>query len=100
MNTFEVDGGQATPVPTPGRIVHYRLSAEDIRRLNDAATAPGRAPLMNPHATGDLLPAIVVRAFNGHRANLQVFVDGELGSLWVTSRRPGTEPGQWTWPTR
>jgi hypothetical protein len=83
--------------PTIGRIVHYRLSDEDVGRARALPTIQ-----INPVSFGDTYPAIVVRAFGAAsdgEANLQVFLDGQA-QLWVTSAKPGTGPGTWSWPPR
>jgi hypothetical protein len=83
--------------PTIGRIVHYRLSSDDVARVRALPTVH-----INPVNTGDTYPAVVVRVFetatNGE-ANLQVLLDGQA-QLWVTSAKPGDGPGTWSWPPR
>lgn len=83
--------------PTIGRIVHYRLSDEDVARIRALPT-----PRFNPANPGDTYPAMVVRVFESATdggANLQVFIDGQA-QLWITSAKPGDGPGTWSWPPR
>jgi hypothetical protein len=88
--------------PTIGRIVHYKLSEQDVQRLGEAAARAGVKS--NPHDVGQALPAIIVRVWpDGTRAagliNLQALTDGPM-TLWITSIREGTAPGEWSWPPR
>ncbi len=81
--------------PTIGRIVHYRLSEQDVARLRDGGRDVG-----NEAHAGDVYPAMVVRTFGGTAANLQVFLDGP-DTLWVTSRDHDEDTlGCWFWPPR
>ncbi|WP_030237848.1 hypothetical protein [Streptomyces sp. NRRL S-350] len=86
------------PSPSTGRIVHYRLSAEDLTRVHEYANRPTHNPPVEfaEHRVGDVLPAIVVRA-EGNTVNLHVFLDGP-GTLWLPNREHGHEPGHWHWP--
>ncbi|HEY9473021.1 MAG TPA: hypothetical protein VIS06_04110 [Mycobacteriales bacterium] len=88
--------------PTIGRIVHYRLSAQDAAIIRDRRAATGAHG--NPALEGDVYPAEIVRVFgpadNPDRAvNLQVGLDGE-DTYWATSRTEGDGPGTWFWPPR
>jgi hypothetical protein len=75
---------------TPGRIVLYRLNEVDVKRIR-----PGYG---NTARVGEEYPAIVVRVWlDGYGINGQVFLDGP-DTLWITSAKEGTEPGQWRWP--
>ncbi|MEU1407106.1 hypothetical protein ABZ471_33000 [Streptomyces sp. NPDC005728] len=88
------------PVPTPGRVVLYRLAEEDVRRITHDRAHHGLNG--NFVRAGDSYPAIVVRTFPSNPAgvaNLKVLLDGE-DTLWVTSRHQGTEVGTWFWPER
>lgn len=93
--------------PTIGRILHYRLTADDVKRIEEVHLVnwtPGKV-VGNPHQEGQVLPLIVAVVwpneygpdFDG--VNGQVVLDGAL-SLWVTSVKEGTEPGMWQWPPR
>ena len=85
--------------PTIGRIVHYRLSAQDAAIIRDRRAATGAHG--NPALDGDVYPAEVVRTFefDSQAANLQVKLDGE-DTYWATSRTEGDGPGTWFWPPR
>lgn len=106
--------------PTTGRIVHYKLTAEQAEQVNRrrttsssiAARAEDRAwPLgaqahIGNHASpGDVLPLVIVRVWPDEfgagkpGVNGQVLLDGN-DTLWVTSAAEGNEAGQWSWPPR
>ncbi|MGW1261138.1 hypothetical protein ACWD7Y_04155 [Streptomyces drozdowiczii] len=98
------------PAPTLGRIVHYRLTAQDAADINrrradaqHAAAGAERTGYVVHHGNsaleGQICPATVVRAFNSDSGacNLQVTLDGN-DTFWATSRTEGTDPGQWSWP--
>ena len=105
---------------TVGRIVHYRLTAQDAetinRRRSDCASIserlsggewpPGaQAHVGNPEAEGTVLPMMIVRVWPDEGGpgipgvNGQVILDGN-DSLWKTSIHEGTAPGEWSWPPR
>jgi len=104
---------------TIGRIVHYRLSAADAEQVNRRRTAHapsdvyGNLPpwpacaqrhVGNAVHEGQTLPCIITQVWpneygNHEGVNGQVLLDGS-DSLWVTSRKEGTEPGEWSWPPR
>jgi hypothetical protein len=105
-----------TPAPAgPGRIVHYRLTADDAAKINRRRTngpsIAGRirtaewpegaqAHIGNVAIEGDYLPMMVVRCWDGgDLVNGQVFLDGN-DQLWVTSVPMGTIAGTWCWPPR
>lgn len=83
-------------VPTPGRVVLYQLSQRDAEQIefdrNQRTGAPGNTP-----RAGDIVPAIVVRVWPDG-INAKAVLDG-ADSLWLTSRKQGTTPGTWAWPT-
>jgi hypothetical protein len=100
--------------PTVGRIVHYKLTAEQADEISRRRVAkpwePGWPPgsqahVGNPVAEGDVVAMVVVRVWPDEfgpgvdGVNGQVLLDGN-DSLWVTSGQEGTEPGQWQWPPR
>lgn len=84
----------------------YKLTTEDAqeinrRRIGWAREEPpsdwptgAQAHFGNPAHEGEVYPAVVVLDIDGTLANLQVFLDGN-DSFWATSRRNGTEPGEW-----
>lgn len=86
-----------------GDTLQYRLSAEDAERLNRwraAAAAAPPPPGVKMHRgpevrEGDICGAMVVRVWSQESVNLQVYPDGE-GKLWVTERREGEGPGEWS----
>lgn len=85
--------------PTIGRIVHYRLSEQDVARITINAEKHG-GHQGNEVRTGDVLPALVVRVNAGNSVNLQVFLDGP-DVYWATSRGlDGIDYGCWFWPPR
>lgn len=95
--------------PTIGRIVLYRLTAEQAARVNDlrknaslyevgksAQRAEGNAV-----EEGQVLPLIVTKIWNGedNSVNGQLLLDG-TDSLWAVAATEGSAPGQWSWPVR
>ena len=84
---------------TIGRIVRYRLSADDVARLMS------RPRTGNFHEVGQEVPLIVVVVWpnefgpNYAGVNGQAILDGN-DTLWITSAKEGTEPGTWAWPER
>jgi len=93
-----------SPVPTPGRIVHYTLSAADAAKINHwrSDAHPLHDFEGNQASEGDVLPMLIVRTWGPtpeSAVNGQVFLDGN-GSLWVTSTSVGEGPGRFTWPGR
>jgi len=96
----------------PGRIVRYRLTAEQADQTNarrqdalrniDAmrSARPGfQVHVGNTCSEGDVCPLIVVRVWPGDSVNGQAFLDGN-DALWVTSVKQGDGPGFWHWPPR
>lgn len=79
--------------PTIGRIVIYKLTEQDKKVLE--ANVQGRY-----NNTSSELPAMVVIVWSPQTVNLQVIVDGNIGTLWKTSVPQGDEPGQWNWPKK
>lgn len=104
-------------IPSLGRIVHLRLSAECALQINkrraDARASKVSTQMIgvqvhvgNPVAEGDEFPLLITRVWAGpdkateHTAvNGQVFLDGN-DCLWVTSVVQGDGPGQWHEPER
>lgn len=106
----------AKPIPTPGRIVLYRIPPRDPGHPGDPEADP---PIPARPASVDLRPAVVTMAFGGDAANLRVFLDYhndvaiDLGrrfrkanltligaELHETSVCEGSDVGQWRWPPR
>lgn len=73
------------PLPTPGRIVHYALSADDV-------------PKVNWCDIGTVYPGIVV-AVHEDAVDLQLFLPGN-GTTWAPNVSYGRNPGNWFWPPR
>lgn len=114
-------------VPSIGRIVHYRLSADDAAQINRRRTTGGdiakrlkqeivdqeggfvaawpigaQAHIGNGVAEGDTFPMLVVQVWGPaptSAVNGQVFLDGN-DVFWATSRTVGDQPGTFSWPTR
>lgn len=95
---------------TTGRTVLYVLSKYDVEYINRLRAAGRNHQLAggaqkhvgNVHHEGDVVPLIVVRVWpdeygSNSGVNGQAILDGN-DSLWVTSAREGTEPGNWHWP--
>lgn len=101
-------------IPTPGRIVLYKLTAEDAEQVNrrrhdaishanihrERASSGAVRHEGNHAAAGDVFPMVIVRvwgATEGTAVNGQVLLDGN-DTLWVTSViQAGTEllpPGE------
>lgn len=100
--------------PTTGRIVQYKLSANDATAIARRRVAkphePGwplgaQAHVGNHPSAGDTVPLIVVHVWPDEYGpgtpgvNGQAFLNGN-DQLWVTSAKEGSEPGQWSWPER
>lgn len=100
------------PIPGIGRIVHYRLSEQDVASITtmrqQASILAGslRIPARqgNPVSAGDAFPMMITKVWSPdphvHTAvNGQVFLDGN-DTLWVTSALVGEGPRTYSWPTR
>lgn len=101
--------------PTIGRIVHYKLTADDAAAINKRredykkASQPGQDTGFQAHfgnyvSAGEIVPVIIVQVWPNEFGdkpgiNGQAFLDGN-DSLWITSKGEGTENGQWSWPPR
>lgn len=97
-------------IPTIGRIVHYRLSADDATNINHRRTAAtnansghfgAQAHIGNEVKEGDTFPMMVTRIWNGlspeSLVNGQTFLDGN-DVLWTTSVKVGEGPRTFSWP--
>lgn len=101
--------------PSIGRIVHYKLTAQDAEAVNrrrkeadqnrqnhrDAALGYV-AHLGNFASEGDVYPMLIVRVWGStpeSSVNGQVFLDGN-DTLWVASVGQGDQPRQWHEPER
>jgi len=100
--------------PTIGRIVHYRLTGSDAEQVNrrrvvgassrEGWPAGAQQHVGNVAMAGDYAPMLIIKVWpnefgDAPGVNGQVFLDGN-DSLWVTSAKEGTLPGQWCWPPR
>lgn len=86
-------------IPTPGRIVAYKLTAYDAESINkrradlrDSGFAQqntgGQCHVGNGVAAGDVYPLVITRVWSplpGGAVNGQVLLDGN-DTLWATSR--------------
>lgn len=114
-------------IPTVGRIVHYRLSAQDaeqvMRRRTSGKSISDRIAILvhttgdekltgwplgaqahigNDVKEGDSFPMLIVRCWGdapSSSVNGQVFLDGN-DVLWALSVSVGDGPHSWSWPTR
>lgn len=116
-NTAKQATAPPPQVQSIGRIVRYRLSAQDATLVNRRRTTGesiaqrmqqsqwslgAQAHIGNEVKEGDVYPMIIVRVWGdtpSSSVNGQVFLDGS-DTLWVTSVMNGTEPRTWQWPPR
>jgi hypothetical protein len=78
-------------LPTIGRIVRYKTTAEQRSAMEKAS----------PCNIVSELPAIIVAVWSPNLVNLKVFLDGLVDGkdcLWVTSAHQGEAEGQWDFP--
>lgn len=81
--------------PTPGRILHYKLTIDDAERINARIRT---AAMSGNYVEGsEVVPLIVTRAWPGQMVNGQALLDGD-DSIWLTSVPEGTGMGTWSWP--
>lgn len=105
----------------PGRIVYYRLSADDAAQINRRRTNAqsiadrlkikvlelvdrtifgwpegAQAHIGNAVTAGQECPAMVVAVWGGTCVNLKVMLDG-TDTFWGLSRNQGEGPGTWRW---
>ena len=109
--------------PSIGRIVHYRLSADDAAQINRRRTtgasiaqrmkygddpqlkawpAGAQAHIGNEAQEGDTFPMLIVKCWGDtptSSVNGQVFLDGS-DVLWATSVAAGEGPRSFSWPAR
>lgn len=100
--------------PTIGRIVNYKLSAEDAEQINRRRTHAkaiadrikedkwpigAQAHIGNAVTAGQEFPMIIVAVWSETCVNGQVFLDG-TDNYWALSRLSGDEEQQWKFPTR
>lgn len=88
--------------PSPGRIVLYRLSDQDVAQARMDRQTSGSTKRGNPLSAGDIFPMMITKVWGPTEESAvqgQVFLDGN-DALWVTSRVQGDEIGQWYGPPR
>jgi hypothetical protein len=111
--------------PSLGRIVHYRLSAQDVEQINRRRTTGksiadrmkiqisdvecitpllawptgAQAHIGNDAKEGAVCPMMIVAVWSDTCVNGQVFLDG-CDVFWALSRNIGDGPQQWNWPPR
>jgi hypothetical protein len=116
-------------IPSIGRIVQYRLSADNASQINRRRTSGAnialrmktyvpsgnadnsliygwpegaQAHIGNAATEGDTLPMLIVKVWGDNPSsavNGQVFLDGN-DVLWATSVCVGEGPRTYSWPTR
>jgi hypothetical protein len=88
------------PLPSIGRIVHYKPSVEDVQAINQRRLEdPTSGNRIN---IGDVFPMMITRVWGNEptsAVNGQVFLDGG-DVLWVTSVSFGEGPRKFVWPPR
>lgn len=77
-------------VPTPGRIVLYKPTTDEIESIT--GYEPGNHVIIE-------WPAIVVWVFSETVVNLKVFGDAPK-DFWKTNAVLGEVVGEWRWPPR
>lgn len=78
-------------IPTPGLVVEYTLSEQDVHNIKHARGVRGNGTGGNFVTAGDNYPMIITRCWGsseGSSANGQVILDGN-DTLWVTSVSEG-----------
>lgn len=91
-----------TQIPTIGRIVHYTVSEDDAKLIEQKRWELPTGSRGNRIEAGQVYPALIVRTWGATpetAIQLQVFLDGS-DTYWATSRTQGDGPGQWVWPQR
>lgn len=119
----------AEQIPSIGRIVHYRLSADDATQINRRRTSGvsiatrmktfaksaqdgpevvygwpegAQAHIGNAVKEGDTFPMLITKVWGDNPSsavNGQAYLDGN-DVLWVTSACVGDGPRTFTWPVR
>ncbi|KKK96372.1 hypothetical protein LCGC14_2663420 [marine sediment metagenome] len=98
--------------PTIGRIVHYKISEQDVEKINRRYhDAKKNIDKIREDKTGfqahsgndvlaeQILPMIIVSVHNDTNVNGKVILDGN-DSFWVTSAPLGEGKGEWQWPLK
>lgn len=100
-------------IPTIGRIVHYKLTAEDAAQINRRRTTGesiaqrimswplgAQAHIGNEAKEGEVFPMLITKVWgndSNSAVNGQVFLDGN-DVLWVKSVTPGGGERGFSWP--
>lgn len=88
--------------PAIGRIVHYRMSDDDVARSRQELRHKHRLEQHNQPQTGQTYAAVITSVTDhpDHPdVNLKVLLDGPF-EFFAPSRDEGTGPGTWSWPER
>lgn len=100
-------GESAVQDPTVGRVLLYKLSANDVARARGRNMLDTQTTFNAPYA-GEIVPLVVVRVWPNEYPNNeeglskagvngQALLDGNF-TLWITSAGEGDGNGQWRWP--
>jgi hypothetical protein len=94
-------------IPSVGRIVHIRLSAECARSINERRHDAYHSGIVstsqgNDARENDIYPLLITKIWSGEpkestAVNGQIFLDGN-DSFWATSVQQGDGPGKWFEP--
>lgn len=86
-------------IPTVGRVVHYRVSAEEAAQITERHRSAGG----NYAQEGDVYPLLITRVWGDQEYssfNGTLFLDGPNSTLWITSTHIGDGPRHCFWPPR
>ena len=109
----ENEAGEVKPTPavkpTIGRVIYYKLSAQDAESINKRRADAGRnrdkmkvdsngyqAHVGNSVSAGQIVSGSVVAVWESQMINAKLDLDGN-DSYWVTSVSQGEEEGNWDW---
>ena len=89
---------------TIGRIVAYKISAEEAFIINDrrrTVVDADNEPIYRGNQAGgsEEFPLLVTKVWSDGSINGQLFLDGN-DSLWIASSTEGIGPHTWRWPNR
>jgi hypothetical protein len=88
---------------TIGRIVHYKLTSQDVQAIQqqrEQLREAGFEAQGDQLAKSDIYPAMVVKVFGPEKASLQVHLPGTLSLFWVPQAELGADEGEYLWPTQ
>lgn len=86
--------------PTIGRIVHYKLTADDAAKITRQREDKKFDFRGNDVKEGDVFPMLITKVWGSDptsAVNGQAYLDGN-DVLWVTSAQVGDQPHQFSWP--